>query len=244
MHRPAPPVASPDRSRCPRGGSPPRSTSTGASSLSGELRERTRDAHLRAEHHPLQQRIVRGEIDPRRYAVFTASLHRVHDRLERQLDLGAAIDPRIAAVFTDHQRRLHHFDADLSRLGHGDEALPETVAAASDPTAWLRGIACPHRVIPPAVAWLGALYVLEGSSNGGRVIARVLRRAWDWPEDSLRSLDPHAGETRARWMAFRERLDAQPFDEREREAIVAAAHGTFEGISAVMDAVGAMPPRT
>lgn len=221
--------------RCPH-------RSASGSSLAADLRERTREAHHRAEHHPLQQRIVRGEVDSRSYAIFTAALRRVHERLERELDLAATLDSRIAAVFADHHRRLGHFDSDLSQLGHAVEPLPEAVAAAAEVPAWLCGAACPRRGSVPAVAWLGVLYVLEGSSNGGQVIARVLRRAWNWPEDSLRSLDPHGGQTRIRWAEFRERLDGQRFDEREQEAIVAAASGTFDGISAVMDAVEATPP--
>ncbi len=235
MDHPTPPSASPARPRCPRG----ESRAAERPSLAAMLRERTRDAHHRAEHHPLQQRIVRGEVDPRDYAVFAAALRRVHDRLERELDLAAGLDPRVAAVFAEHHRRLDHFDADLATLGHAGFSLPEAVAEAAGAAAWLRVGACPHRGSVPAVAWLGVLYVLEGSSNGGQVIARVLRRAWAWPEDSLRSLDPHGSATRTRWAEFRERLDGQAFDEREREAIVAAASGTFEGLAALMDAVEA-----
>lgn len=205
-------------------------------SLPSEMRARTRDHHHRAEFHPLQQSIVRGEIDRGTYATFTAAMWRVHRRLEEALDEAATLDPRVAGVVADHHRRLHHFDHDLTLLG-GSADLPDSVAIAAQVDRWLLGATGPQPGSTPPIAWIGVLYVLEGSSNGGQVIAKVLRRAWSLDEDALRSLDPHAGGTASRWGEFRARLEAQTFEPHDREVVVAAAAATFEGISSIMDAV-------
>lgn len=72
----------------------------------------------------------------------------------------------------------------------------------------------------------GALYVLEGSSLGGRIISRMMKSKENLPLESggLRFFEGYGKETGEKWKAFVEALNKQP----EHAAIVAAANQTFQ----------------
>ncbi len=199
-------------------------------SLADELKERTKDAHHRAEFHPLQQRIVRGEVTPTEYEPFARALHSIHLVLEGALDRSMTAEPRLGQVFLNRHRRSVHFAADLATMGVSNDCPNfRSIDAALDRIA----TTAEHSPI----ALVGTLYVLEGSTNGGMVIARVLRKAWGLPDGTLRSIDPHAAQTRAYWGEFRAALDgvAPTLSARDRANIVESAEATFVAISAIMD---------
>lgn len=229
MHAPA----HSHESSAPRTGKCPFFRLFGApSSLAADLRERTRDQHSRAEHHPVQAHAVRGQLDRVEYAAYAAQLLRVQQALEAALDRAAARDPRVGKVFQPHHRRVPAFEADLQQLDPTASAR-ETTRAAEETAAWIAALATVEPTAP-----LGVLYVLEGSTNGGQFIAAALRRAWGDAEGlGLVSLDPHGARTRELWQGFRASVDALTFSDRERAAIIAAAGETFDRITAIMDEV-------
>ncbi len=202
-------------------------------SLADELKERTKDAHHRAEFHPLQQRIVRGQVSPSEYEPFARALHSIHRVLEAALDRSMTAEPRLGRVFLDRHRRSAHFAADFDSMQVSGE--PSSLDAFDALDRMVEQIQSTSEHCP--IALLGTLYVLEGSTNGGMVIARVLRRAWGLSEGTLRSIDPHAAETRASWGEFRAALDgvAPTLTARDRAKIVDGAMATFIAISSIMD---------
>ncbi len=209
----------------------------GRAGLADELKARTKDAHNRAEHHPLQQRIVRGAVDRAEYIRFAASLRHIHIALERAIEGaltgGQSACPPLARIFRERHKRSAYFELDFGAFpSEGDTAPSGAALAMAD---WIRtlGGSCP-------VALVGPLYVLEGSTNGGTVIARVLRSRWGLEGSSaaLRSIDPHGASTRAHWAEFRSDLDALALSREERSAIIAAASETFEWFTRLMDAHG------
>lgn len=210
-------------------------------SLADDLRLRTRDAHARAERHPLQARLVRAELSPREHAAYLAQLHALWAPLDRALADLAAADPRVAAMWRDHHPHAARVAADLAALGVPDpRALPLTpaaahLAAAIDHAARAHG--------PERLALLGVWYVLEGSANGGRFIAAALRRALG-PAAPVLTFDPHADQQRDRWSAWRTALDAADFSPPERDAVLAAADRTFHVIYDIMEALPHVTPNT
>ena len=188
------------------------------SSLAARLKESTTDLHHTAEHHPLQQTIVRGTISRGEYAEFARAMRGVHEVMERELETLALSDVRVRPIFLPRHRRLDMFDRDIALLAH--DPIGHTRCVTASP-----------------IAWLGVLYVVEGSSNGGQVIARVLRKAWSLNDDTLKSLDPHDKCTREYWGEFRTTLDAQRFSATEQDAIVSGAAATFRGITELMDSL-------
>lgn len=160
-----------------------------------------------------------------------------HERLERNLDLlGPPIsrgrfvtllrgfhgfhrtwEPAMAACladpgFTGPRQRLPLLEADLAALG----AAPGEAACAA------AGGLCDS----PAAA-MGSLYVLEGATLGGQVIARRLAgEAW-LPPAGLTYFTPYGGKTSAMWQEFRARIRDIATD-ANRPEIVAAARATFD----------------
>ncbi len=208
-------------------------TRASTASLADRLKASTKELHHAAEHHPLQQSIVRGTITRADYAAFARAMRQVHAAMESVLGTLAASDVRIGAIFHTRHHRLAAFDRDIALL---DAGAGSTLALEVRPTEWLGQGTHNH-----PLAWLGVLYVVEGSSNGGQAIARVLRRAWSLDDDTLASLDPHGAATRELWGGFRTTLDAQSFSSEEQDAILRGAAATFAGITQLMDSLVAAP---
>ena len=76
----------------------------------------------------------------------------------------------------------------------------------------------------PDVA-LGSVYVLEGSTLGGRVITRHLSKASWWPAGGLQFFVPYGDNTVSNWQTFLRHLAVAPGD---ADQIVAGALRTFE----------------
>ena len=120
-----------------------------ATALAARLRDATKAAHRRLDHHPLLAALLRPTLTVQAYGQALAALHGAHGALEAALDGFAP-----AALFP---RRLPDLQSDLSALG-------------LDP--------CPLTLQPPQTAGdddrLGMMYVIEGSNLGGVAIARQL----------------------------------------------------------------------
>ena len=82
---------------------------------------------------------------------------------------------------------------------------------------------------------LGYNYVLEGSMNGNRYIARALSRTASAPATAY--LDPYGEQQPAEWQAYRARMGALEFSPAEVERMVAAARDMFDFVGAMSDDV-------
>ena len=102
---------------------------------------------------------------------------------------------------------------DLSALGLSEAAIQ---AIPSPPAPWL----------PTTQAQaLGAMYVTEGSTLGGKLIVKALRRLPEWPLSNQSYFDPYDAETGARWQAFKLHLNGTA--PQDGDAVVDAAKRTF-----------------
>ena len=142
--------------------------------------------------------------------------------LERFHGFWRGWEPQVAALlqdqpFLDPRRRLHLLEADLAVLGSSAcavDALP----------------ACPLPLLHGAAEALGSLYVMEGSTLGGRVIQRNVERCLGF--DGRFGCSYFAGygaNTGMMWRSFLARLDEAPATDAERIATGAAA--TFERLA-------------
>lgn len=131
----------------------------------------------------------------------------------------AAWEPAAAASayadFLEPRRRLGAVERDLRALGLSDgeiAALPRCDAAA-DLAATSAGV-------------LGASYVLEGSSLGGKVITRALAgEAWP-PKGGFAYFNPYGDETGLRWRESRAFIEREGADLQDE--VTAAAGRTFD----------------
>ena len=169
-----------------------------APTLSERLRRDTADAHQALESG---LDLLNGLTRPRLVRV-----------LRRFASFHAGWEPAVAALLEEPalfepRRRLPALRADLARLG----AEPEQDVWPTP--AWLHG---------RGAAW-GSLYVVEGSTLGGQVIARALR---DAGLDGVTYFDGRGRQAGPLWRELRARLDALG----EPEAVTAAAVATFDAL--------------
>ncbi len=199
---------------------------TGAS-LASELKERTRDAHTRAERHPIQGRMVRGTVSRAEYAAYLGQLLHLWNAIDDGVAKAAARDARVAAMVREYHPHAWRVRADLRFYGRNGDM--QAIAATAKMVEMIGKAAETPGVV-------GAWYVLEGSANGGRYIAKALAGAFQLEgRDGLLTMDPHGEAQRERWQAWREALDAQAFSESERAGILAAANAAFDGMGEMME---------
>lgn len=198
-------------------------------SIGDRLRTETRDLHDAAEQHPFQRMLFKGQLPVEQYVANLGQLYLVHDALERALRAHLSSTPALAGVVRSYQFQvpylaedLAHFGVDISRI----EATPGTRVLIGQ-------IAKASETMP--VSLLGYHYVLEGSNNGSKYIARNVSRAYGLPMggSGLRYLDPYGDEQSARWMEFKTDLLAVSLTGAEQDAVVGAAREMFAGLARI-----------
>lgn len=202
-------------------------------SLADTLREQTKDAHTRAERHSQQARLVKGEATRADYAAWLGQMLHVWRALDRGMATKAAEDSRLAAMLKPYHPHADRVQADLEYLAQTDGLAAEHAELPAT-RKFVEFVEAAAIAITPDI--VGVWYVLEGSANGGRYIAKALSRSLGLAgPDGLRSLDPHGEAQRDRWQAWRTDLDAQPWTTQERSLIVAAACVTFAAVYDLLD---------
>jgi len=185
-------------------------------------------AHLRTVTRPAHERLegslgLTEDFDIKSYS----------NVLARFYGFWVGWQPRVAGLLQDEvllqpRRRLHLLAADLEKLGVSPQArraLP----------------VCPLVPLRDGVEALGSLYVLEGSSLGGRVIERNVERCLGRAgRESSTYFRCYGVETGAMWRALLLRLDAVPSAHIER--VGQGALATFERIGWWLTAPKLMTP--
>ncbi len=196
-------------------------------SLMQRLRAETADQHHQAENSPYEQALVQGRLPRELYVAGLAQRYAIHAELERQMLALRSKRPEYTTVIDESLFQSANAAADLRHFGIELSDLP-VGPAAQDACAWLLelGQSQPH-------ALLGANYVLEGSKNGARYIARAIQRAYQLTGPGLRYLDPHGEQQRPLWEAYRQKMDGLAFSIAEQDQIVAAAQRMFVCIGAI-----------
>ncbi|MBP0444459.1 biliverdin-producing heme oxygenase [Roseomonas sp. SSH11] len=171
------------------------------------IRDRLR-AGTRIDHDRLE--------DGLRLADPGLTLERYREVLARFYGFWAGWEPRVAAELSDEtflapRRRLHLLRDDLHTLGLEARSLP----------------ACPPPALHGRAEAMGSLYVMEGSTLGGRVILKALDRL-GLPGEGGRSYFAGYGDaTGAMWRAFLQRLEAEP----DASGVLRGAKATFAALA-------------
>lgn len=175
------------------------------------LRAETRAAHEAVE------RAVDWERRTATRAGYRALLARLHG-------FHAVWEPTAAAALADDaffapRRKLPLLEADLRHLG----------MQAAEVAALPRCVPGPPMATRAEV--LGALYVVEGSTLGGQLIARQVAARLGLHEAGLAYYRAYGPETGRMWQAFRARLLAES-DAATDAAVLRGAHATFATLRA------------
>lgn len=200
-------------------------------SIMQRLRAETSDLHSQAESRTLQREIAKGEISRESFVAYLGQLYHVHRALESALAGQRNHHPAIAALATPDRMRIPDLDRDLAFYGVDPERL-EVGKTAGEFAALIERTRSSN-----GVALLGALYVLEGSTNGGRFLANVLRKSWDLDRDGLAYFDPYGDQQPQQWAAFKREMDSASLEADDEDAVVEMAKQTFAAIAEVSDEV-------
>jgi len=172
------------------------------------LRQETRKEHRKIE---AMLDLMSPALDQNRYLKILRNFHAAMVPLE------AALEDRCPEPYRplwQGRQKARRLEADLAWFGQ---------AAPRNPPADV--------CLPPlssASLWLGAIYVVEGSTLGGQVICRHLEKHFGWAEGRGYSYFSGYGEqTAERWRQVKLALEG---DDLDGNLMVKGAHHTFDYI--------------
>jgi heme oxygenase len=200
------------------------------------IRAVTREVHDAAEHSPFQKRFARARMERREYVSFLWQMRWAHEALEGAILRAMACESRLARLIRPYHFRLILVQSDLAWLGELDESEPAGEAVTR------LGAVLDEQARDGAIGLVGCHYVLEGSTNGSKYIARNVARALGLSRGmGLLYLDPHGDAQTERWAAYRRGMDALELSEREQQRVIAAAMATFQCVMDVGAELDARP---
>jgi heme oxygenase len=173
--------------------------------LSLALQESTEEIHKQAEKKMISE--LKQIQSPSNYARLLNWMYGFYQPMEDKISAWLTEN-----VFPDMEkrRRAANILRDIQAIG---QTLPYPDICRDLPT------------INSFAEALGAMYVLEGSTLGGRVIAKMLSRQLG-STDGLSFFNAYGMETGGMWLTFKSFLD-RPFLEDERRQILSTAKDTF-----------------
>lgn len=202
-------------------------------SLREALRVATLPEHRRLESHPLMQRLLHPELTLVEYGHILRAQRAFYRQLEPTLaSLELTLRECLPEVGYQYQPRLPSLNADCQYL-----QLPAD--EVHDREKNNDGCTDPARFTPrsPQEA-LGVLYVFEGSSRGGRIIARALNRSLGLTDHGAgfyrRYAIPSGPGVEDDWTRLCRWLEMLPSQSGWEQALIGAS-GAFNGLYAQLD---------
>ncbi len=206
-------------------------------SIMDRLRIETRELHTYAETRPLQKALIKGSLPRETYVEYLGQMLLVHAALEGEIRKHTSSHRAFAAVWREYQEREGNLRADLESLG----VDPVTIEPLPATRATVEMIERASHETPMTL--LGMLYVLEGSTNGSRFIARAIARAYNLePGPGLSYLDPYGEKQTALWQQFKDDMNSVGFENDEMDALVESAKHMFQAIADISDDLYATVP--
>ena len=176
------------------------------------LREETREAHERVD---TGLHLLDGSLSRERYRHVLGRFRGYYALLEPALDTW---HEREGLLDWPARRKLHLIDSDLRAVGCGPRDIGRLPL-------------CPD--VPPVATTaqaLGALYVVEGATRGGAVIAARLRGG-QVPAAALSFFSCYGGDVNRQWRRWAAVTTAWVGDDVERsDAVLVSARAVFHGL--------------
>jgi heme oxygenase len=202
-------------------------------SIMQTLKESTWELHQSAERHQVQQALVGGSLPVSAYTLYLSQMWSIHRCVEAACRRLQYVPPFCHVVREYHYREdllradLDYFEIEIGRV----RPLPATRELVDKIDESIHG---------DHVSALGFLYVLEGSTNGSKFIARRVRPAYGLESgDGSSYLDPHGDKQTQRWAAFKSDMSEVEFDVRHVEVMVRSAKMMFLGLVHISDGLSA-----
>ncbi|NTU86044.1 MAG: biliverdin-producing heme oxygenase [Chloroflexales bacterium] len=185
--------------------------------LMARLREETRPYHDRLERSPLTRSLVSEALSPHIYQTTLVVNYGFYAPLEARLLMAADW----AALGFDLEARLKTplLEADLTHFGLDGELLRALPSCTGLPR------------LPDLSAALGSLYVLEGATLGGQLIARQLATTLAaGPASGGAFFNSYRGQVATMWRSFKDFVEQHGAG--HEDAVIAAASATFASLEA------------
>lgn len=179
------------------------------------LRHSTAKAHKDLESLPLSMVVVDTEVTDNEYADYLKLMHDVVADTEEN------IFPLLENIVPDlmHRTKSHFIDADLKALGKD-----KTETHSRPITRNLKEISTGFA--------LGIMYVVEGSSLGGRVILKNITAVLGHDgEKGATYFAGYGGQTGSTWRTFLSALTEYESENNAGDEIIAGANYTFDAIN-------------
>ncbi len=195
------------------------------------LREATQPLHDQAESNEFQRMLGRGKLSRDSYSRYLQELLTMHKALNEQLEKNAD-HPAVKTVVKDYHLDLTCLRNDLNHFQLIDDP---------GPLGSTRQLMASFEKTSPS-GLLGFLYVLEGSTNGAKMIARNLRQGLELPENEGASyFDRYQDQQRPRWMAFKESMNSCDFSSEDETLILDKAREMFKYFSEIGGEIQTLP---
>ncbi|WP_116787967.1 biliverdin-producing heme oxygenase [Flavobacterium psychrotrophum] len=178
------------------------------------LRSLTSESHVALEALPVSESILKPDVTDVEYGHYLTIMRDVVKDAEEN------IFPITATVITDldSRNKTHLIEADLTAVG-------AVVTDAEKPLS--DGIE--NLTLPFA---LGVLYVIEGSTLGGRVILKNINGVLGHDaEKGAAYFSGYGGQTGSRWKAFLDQFTAYEAANNAGEEIIAGANYAYNAIN-------------
>lgn len=215
--------------------SSPQVPTADSANVMAHLKEATAEAHRQAETRPLMRAIAQGTIGRARFVAHLEQLLVVHRALDPAVQRAVSEHPGWAGLAAAERGRVPDLEADLHVLG-GSLAPAPLPATTTTVTAIAKAT-------PPQL--LGMFYVTEGSTNGGRFLAKRIARTLGLDpasRDGLRALDPYGEHQPELWATFKSAMNEIGFGPSAIRDIEAGARAMFDQLGAIADAVEVASP--
>lgn len=198
-----------------------KSTSADTNSLRTQLKNLTKPFHDALEATPLALALASGTLSKKTYIQYLQALYLLHEKLENPIQNMS--EWHKYHINPDSHCRLHLIAADLGALGASTQEHPFNIDIHVN---WN---------FPAAI---GVLYVLEGSTMGGRLLAqRNQHILGDDGRSATRYFEAYGDETMARWGAYCDFLSRYGTMHPEKDAeVILGACGMFLSMKGVLDA--------
>ena len=177
------------------------------------LRTATAASHTALEALPISESILKPDVTDLEYAHYLILMRDVVSDAEQN------IFPILTSIIPDIESRnkTQHIKADLAALGaiteEAEKPLSESITDITVPFA------------------LGILYVIEGSSLGGRVILKNINTVLGHDAESGAAyFSGYGGQTGSRWKSFLEILVNFESENNNGTEIIAGANFAFDAI--------------
>jgi len=190
-------------------------------SLSELIKTRTLTAHQELEKVLVTR--MRAMRDAEDYLGLLQSFYSYFGSIEDRANLYIG-----SAELPDHlqRRKSASLATDIYALGG---KLPQKALPADVP------------VIENKLQAFGALYVMEGSTLGGPIISRMVKKQLSIDtEEGLSFFNSYGDNLHAMWNTFKLTLDRQAPDEASADIVIAAAQATFRQFKAFLDQSAAL----